>query len=326
MKAQKLLAVATSLIASLASGAISTAVASYPERNITIVVPFPAGSTSDLIPRVLGPVAAKSLGASIVVENQPGANGSLGAARVAKAAPDGYTLLVATTGVLAINQWIYAKPQYSPERDFAPIVNAASTPNILVVNPTVKASTLQELIALAKAQPKALSYASAGHGSTSHICGEALKVTGGVDIVHVPYQGPAPAIQDVLGGRVEMICDNLSNVVQYVQGGTLKGIAVTAKERSPQLPNVPTSQEAGYPDIEAGIWYGIVAPARTPKEIVDKLNEAFVQALRDPAVIARLEGLGLKIVGDRPEAFKEFIAQESERMKSIVTRSGARIE
>ncbi len=300
--------------------------AQYPERNITIVVPFPAGSTSDLIPRLLGPIVAKSLGTSVVVENQPGANGSVGAARVAKADPDGYTLLTVTTGVAAINQWIYAKPLYSPERDFTPIVNAASTPNILVVNPSVKASTVGELFELAKAKPGSLSFASAGFGSTSHLCGETLKVVGKVDLVHVPYQGPAPAIQDVLGDRVSMICDNLSNVVQYVQSGTLKAIAVTAKERSPQLPNVPTSKEAGYPDVEAGIWYGIVAPARTPKEIVDKLNDAFVQALREPAVVSRLDGLGMKIIADEPDAFARFIGEESARMKNIVTQSGARIE
>jgi tripartite-type tricarboxylate transporter receptor subunit TctC len=234
--------------------------------------------------------------------------------------------LTVTTGVLAINQWIYAKPLYAPERDFAPIVNAASTPNILVVNPSVKATTLQELIALAKANPGSLSFASAGFGSTSHLCGEGLKVAANIDLVHVPYQGPAPAIQDLLGARVSMMCDNLSNVVQYVQGGTLKAIVVTAKERTPQLPDVPTSQEAGYPGLEAGIWYGIVAPARTPQDIIDKLNEAFVQALREPAVVARLEGLGMKPIGDKPEAFKEFIAQEAVRMKEIVTRSGARIQ
>jgi tripartite-type tricarboxylate transporter receptor subunit TctC len=315
-------------IATVAVCALGTTatLAEYPERNITIVVPFPAGSTSDLIPRLLGPIVAKSLGTSVVIENQPGANGSVGAARVAKAEPDGYTLLTVTTGVAAINQWIYAKPLYSSERDFAPIVNAASTPNILVVNPSVKASTLEELVALAKAKPGSFSFASAGFGSTSHLCGEALKVAGKIDLVHVPYQGPAPAIQDVLGDRVAMICDNLSNVVQYVQSGTLKAISVTAKERSPQLPNVPTSQEAGYPDVEAGIWYGIVAPARTPKEIVDKLNDAFVEALRDPAVISRLEGLGMKIIGDESEGFKRFIADESARMKNIVTQSGARIE
>jgi tripartite-type tricarboxylate transporter receptor subunit TctC len=324
MKLSKIIAgIATIAVCALGP---SATLADYPERNITIVVPFPAGSTSDLIPRLLGPIVAKSLGTSVVIENQPGANGSVGAARVAKAEPDGYTLLTVTTGVVAINQWIYAKPLYSPERDFAPIVNAASTPNILVVNPSVKASTLEELFALAKAKPSSLSFASAGFGSTSHLCGETLKVVGKVDFVHVPYQGPAPAIQDVLGDRVSMICDNLSNVVQYVKSGTLKAIAVTAKERSAQLPNVPTSKEAGYPAVEAGIWYGIVAPAGTPKEIVEKLNDAFVQTLRDPAVASRLEGLGMKIIGDEPDAFTRFIAEESARMKHIVTQSGARIQ
>jgi tripartite-type tricarboxylate transporter receptor subunit TctC len=314
------------IIASALTGALPVTAAIFPERPIIIVVPFPPGSTSDLIPRLLGPVVAKALGATVVIENQGGANGSIGAARVARSAPDGHTLLLATTGVLAINQWIYAKPQYSAEKDFEPIGNLASTPNLLVVNPSVTASTLPELVALAKARPGFLSFASAGYGSTSHICGEALKVAGGVDLVHVPYQGPAPAIKDVLADRVSMICDNLSNVLPYVQSGTLKPIALTAKERSTQVADVPTSQEAGFPEVEAGIWYGIVAPAGTPKETVDKLNEAFVQALRDPDVIARLEALGLRIVADGPEAFKEFISQESDRMKRIVERSGARIQ
>ena len=297
----------------------------FPDKPITIVVPFPAGSTSDMIPRLLGPLLTKSLGVPIVVENRPGANGSIGAARVASAAPDGYTLLMVTTGVLAINQWIYAKPLYSPERDFTPIVNAAATSNMIVVNPSVKAGTLAELVSLAKAQPGMLTFASAGNGSTSHICGEALKVLGGIDIVHVPYQGPAPAMQDLLGDRVSMICDNFSNVVQQVRAGKLKAIVVTAKERNSQLPDVPASPDAGMPDLEAGIWYGFVAPAATPKAIVEKLNKAFVEALRDPAVVTRLEGVGMTIVADKPDEFKAFIAKESARMESIVRQSRAKI-
>ena len=299
--------------------------AEYPDKPITIVVPFPAGSTSDMIPRLLGPLMSKSLGVPVVIENRPGANGSLGAMRVATSAADGYTLLMATTGVLAINQWIYEKPQYSPEKDFTPIVNAASTPNMIVVNPSVKANTLKELVALAKSEPGKLSFASAGNGSTSHICGEALKVLEGVDIVHIPYQGPAPAIQDVLGDRVSMICDNFSNVVEHVRSGSLKGIVVTAKTPNPQLPQVPTSSQAGSPDLEAGIWYGFVAPAATPKDIIEKLNKAFVDALRDPTVTARLEGLGLTVIADKPDDFKAFIARESARMQNIVKQSRARI-
>lgn len=301
--------------------------ADYPDKPITIIVPFPAGSSSDMIPRLIGPTLSKSLnGVPVIIENKPGANGSLGAQRVAGAAPDGYTILMATTGVLAINQWIYAKPLYAPEKDFAPIVNAAATPNMIVVHPDVKASNLQELIALAKAQPGALSFASAGNGSTSHICGEALKVLAGVNIMHVPYQGPAPALQDLLGGRVSMICDNFSNVVEYVRTGKLKAIAVTADARAPQLPEVPSSAEAGLPELQAGIWYGFVAPAATPKDIVEKLNKAFVDALRDPVITSRLQGVGLSVVADTPDAFKAFIAKESARMENIVKRSSARIQ
>jgi tripartite-type tricarboxylate transporter receptor subunit TctC len=278
-----------------------------------------------MIPRLLGPLMAKTLGGTVVVENRPGANGSIGAARVATSDPDGYTLLLGTTGVFAINQWIYEKPQYSPEKDFAPIANAASTPNMIVVNPSVKAKTLKELVALAKAEPGKLSFASAGNGSTSHLCGEALKVLAGIDIVHVPYKGPAPAIQDVLSGQVSMICDNFSNVVEHARSGSLRPIVITAKTPMPQLPDVPTAPQAGLPELEAGIWYGFAAPAATPREIIEKLNKAIVDALRDPTVTARLEGLGMKVIADTPEQFKAFIASESARMENIVKKSHAKI-
>jgi tripartite-type tricarboxylate transporter receptor subunit TctC len=317
---------ALAVLLSTASSVVScTEAAGFPDKAITIVVPFPAGSTSDTIPRLVGPLMSESLGVPVIIENRGGANGSIGATRVAASAADGYTLLLATTGVLAINQWIYEKPAYHPQRDFAPIVNAASTPNIIVVNPSVKAASLDELVSLAKAEPGILTFASAGDGSTSHLCGETLKALEGVDIVHIPYQGPAPAIQDVLAGRVSMICDNLSNVVQQVQGGMLKPIVVTANERSKQLPNVPTSAQAGAPDLLAGIWYGFVAPSATPKKVIDKLNKAIVQALRDPSVSQRLEGLGLTVVADRPDHFAAFIADESARMEGIVKRANAKI-
>lgn|SRR5947209_6629855 len=299
--------------------------AGFPEKLITIVVPFPAGSTSDTIPRLVGPLMSKSLGVPVIIENRGGANGSIGAARVASSAADGYTLLLATTGVLAINQWIYEKPAYNPERDFTPIANAASTPNIVVVNPSIKANSLKELVSLAKAEPGKLTFASAGNGSTSHLCGETLKVLEGIDIIHVPYQGPAPALQDVLGDRVSMICDNLSNVVQQVQSGALKPIVVTAPAPSTQLPDVPTSLQAGSPDLLAGIWYGFVAPSATPKDVVEKLNNAIVEALRDPSVTSRLEGLGLTVIADKPDEFGAFIAKEATRMESIVKRAKAKI-
>jgi tripartite-type tricarboxylate transporter receptor subunit TctC len=306
-------------------GAPGALAAGFPEKTITIVVPYPPGSTADAIPRLVGPLMSKSLGVPIIIENRGGANGSIGAVRVASSEADGYTILLATTGMLAINQWIYEKPMYNPEKDFAPITNGASTPNIIVVNPSVKASSLKELVALAKAEPGKLTFASAGSGSTSHLCGETLKVLEGIDAVHIPYPGAAPALQGVVGGQVSMMCDNLSNVVQQVQNGALRPIVVTAREPSNQLPGVPTSPQEGSPDLLAGNWYGFVAPSATPKDVVDKLNTSIVGALRDPTVSVRLESLGLTVIADKPDEFGTTIAKDSARMENIVKRAKAKI-
>jgi len=319
----------TFVVAALVSpaflGVTGAAAAGFPEKTITIVVPYPAGSTADAIPRLVGPLMSKALGVTVIIENRGGANGSIGAVRVASSVADGHTILLATTGMMAINQWIYEKPTYNPAKDFTPIANGASTPNIIVVNPSVKASSLKELVALAKAEPGKLTFASAGNGSTSHLCGETLKVLEGIDAVHIPYQGAAPALQDVIGGQVSMMCDNLSNVVQQVQSGAVRPIVVTAAEPSQQLPNVPTSPQAGSPDLLAGNWYGFVAPAATPKDVIEKLNKSIVDALRDPTVTARLEGLGLTVIADTPDAFGTVIAKESAQMESIVKRAKAKI-
>ncbi|MET0967741.1 MAG: tripartite tricarboxylate transporter substrate binding protein [Tardiphaga sp.] len=317
--------VAAALLSSAALLAPAAQAAGFPEKMITIVVPYPAGSTADAIPRQVAPLISKALGVTVIIENRGGANGSIGAARVAVSPADGYTNLLATTGMLAINPWIYDKPAYNAQKDFTPITNGASTPNILVVNPQVKATTLKELIALAKADPGKLTFASAGIGSTSHLCGETLKVLEGVDAVHIPYQGAAPALQDVIGGQVSMMCDNLSNVVEQVNSGALRPIVVTATEPSKQLPNVPTSTQAGSPDLLAGNWYGFVAPSATPKDVVEKLNKTFVDALRDPTVSARLEALGLTVIADQPDAYAGTIAKDSARMEDIVKRAKAKI-
>ena len=298
----------------------------YPNKPITILTPFPPGSTSDLIPRLVAQVMAKSMGVSVLVENRPGANGSIGAIKVASSPADGYTILLATTGVLAINQWVYPKLAYSPSKDFDPVINAAATPNMIVVHPSVKAENLNELIALAKSQPGTLSFASAGNGSTSHLCGETLKATAGIDIVHIPYQGPAPAIQDVLGGRVGMICDNFSNVIQHVRAGRLKAIVITSREKSLKITDIPTSADAGMPDLEAGIWYGFVAPVGTPKEIINRLNVEFAKALQEPDVTQKLDAIGLKIIADQPDEFRRFIAKEAARMQNVVKATGAQIQ
>jgi tripartite-type tricarboxylate transporter receptor subunit TctC len=313
------------LLSPVCLGVPGPAAAGFPETAITIVVPYPPGSTADTIPRLVGPLMSKSLGVPVIIENRGGANGSIGAVRVASAPADGHTILLATFGMLAVNQWIYEKPAYDPEKDFTPITNGASTPNILVVNPSIKASSLKELVALAKAEPGKLTFASAGNGSTSHLCGETLKMLEGIDSVHVPYQGAAPALQAVIGGQVSMMCDNLSNVVQQVQSGALRPIVVTAAEPSKQLPDVPASAQAGSPDLLAGNWYGFVAPSATPKDVIEKLNKSIVEALRDPTVSARLEGLGLTVIADKPDAFGALIARDSARMESIVKRTTAKI-
>ena len=313
------------LLSPIYLGLANVSAAGFPKTAITIVVPYPPGSTADTIPRLVGPLMSKSLGVSVIIENRGGANGSIGAVRVASSPADGYTILLATTGMLAINQWIYENPTYNPEKDFTPITNGASTPNILVVNPAIKASSLKELVALAKAEPGKLTFASAGNGSTSHLCGETLNVLEGIDSVHVPYLGAAPALQSVVGGQVSMMCDNLSNVVQQVQNGALRPIVVTALEPSKQLPDVPTSPQAGLPELVAGNWYGFVAPSATPKDVIEKLNNSIVEALRDPKVSANLESLGLTVIADKPDEFGALIAKDSARMENIVKRVKAKI-
>ncbi len=314
------------LIAILVSLSHLAIASDYPNKSITIITPFPPGSTSDLIPRLVSQVMSKSMGVSVLVENRPGANGSIGAVKVATSPADGYTILLATTGVLAINQWVYPKLSYAPEKDFEPVINAAATPNMIVVHPSVKADNLNELIALAKAKPGELSFASAGNGSTSHLCGETLKVTAGIDIIHIPYQGPAPAMQDVLSGRVGMMCDNYSNVIQHVRAGRLKAIVITSREKSSKVAEIPTSGDVGMPDLEAGIWYGFVVPVGTPKEIIMRLNVEFAKALQDPELTQRLDTIGLKIIADQPDAFRRFIAKEAARMQKVVKASGAQIQ
>ena len=295
-------------------------------QTILITIPFPPGSTSDLIPRLIAPVMSKSIGNTIISENKPGANGSIGAIKVAKSTADGSALLLATTGVLAINPWIYPKLAYSPEKDFEPVINIASTPNVLVINSKINANNIRELVALSKSSPGTLTFASAGNGSTSHLCGESLKRYSGIDMTHIPYQGPAPAIQDVLGGQVSMICDNFSNVIQYIRAGRLKALFIASKDRHPQASDIPSSIEVGLPDVEAGIWYGIVAPTGTPKSVVASLNAEFSKALKDSAVRTKLESLGLKIIADKPQDFTAQISRDSIRFQKEVKFSGIGLE
>jgi tripartite-type tricarboxylate transporter receptor subunit TctC len=298
----------------------------FPSRQITIVVPYSPGSTSDLLPRAIAPLMSQSLGVPVVVENRPGAGGNVGAAIVAKGEASGHTIAMTPSAILATNQWLYKQLNYDPQKDFAPVINAATTPNLWVASVALPAKTIGDVIALARAKPGELSFASGGGGTTSHLCGELLKTTARVDLVHVPYKGPAPALQDVLAGRVPLMCDNFSNVISHVRSGKLRPIALTALKRHPQAPDVPTAAESGLPGFEINVWYGFAVPAATPQPVVQKLNGEIARALRSPAVAERLESLGLTIVADSPEAFTRFVTAESEKMRKLVQASGARVD
>jgi tripartite-type tricarboxylate transporter receptor subunit TctC len=298
----------------------------FPSRQVTVVVPYSPGSTSDLLPRAIAPLLSQSLGQPVVVENRPGAGGNLGATLVAKGESSGHTLLMAPSAILATNQWLYKDLQYDPQKDFTPVINAATTPNLMVVHPGINVSSLKELIALAKAKPGALSFASGGNGTTSHLCGELLKTVAGVSLVHIPYKGPAPAVQDLLAGRVPVMCDNFSNVISHVRGGRLRAIALTAAARHPQAPDVPTAAEAGLPGFEVSVWYSFAVHSATPRPVVQRLNAEIARALRTPAVAERLDSLGLSIVADSPEDFARFVVAESAKMRKLVQDSGARVD
>jgi tripartite-type tricarboxylate transporter receptor subunit TctC len=298
----------------------------FPARQISVIVPYSPGSSSDLLPRAIAPLLSQSLGVPVIVENRPGAGGNLGAALVAKGESSGHTLLMAPSAILATNRWLYKELHYDPQKDFTPVINAATTPNMMVVHPSLPASNLKELIALAKAKPGSLSFASGGNGTTSHLCGELLKTAAQVDLVHVPYKGPAPAAQDLLAGRVPLMCDNFSNVISHVRSGRLRAVALTALQRHPQAPDVPTANESGLPGFEVSVWYGFAVHAATPRPVVQKLNAEIAKALRSPAVAERLDSLGLAVVADSPEEFARFVAAESEKMRRLVQASGARVD
>ena len=290
----------------------------FPSRTITLVSPFQPGGMTDVVPRVLAPLVSASLHTPVIVENRPGATGAIGAAHVAKAKPDGHTLLMAT------NQWVYKDLPYNPLTDFSAVINVGTTPNLLAVHPGLPARDVAELIALAKARP--LSFASAGNGSPQHLCGELLKLSAGIDLAHIPYKGAAPAQQDVVAGQVSLICNALSVMLPPVRAGRLRAIALTAKSRHPQASDIPTAHEAGLRGFEFEVWFGFVAPSATPDPILERLNAEFGRALRAPEIAARLEALGLTVVAGSPREFDAFIAAEAAKWRGIVERAGVKAD
>ncbi len=294
----------------------------YPSKAIKLVVPFPPGGPNDIIARVVGQKMSEILRQSIVIDNRGGAGGVLGTDVVAKAEPDGYTIAITSAGALAISASLQEKTPYDPIKDLKAITLVAKVPEMLVVATSVPANNMQELIALAKSKPGQLNFASSGPGSMPHLAGELFKLTAKIDIVHVPYRGAAPAVNDLLSQQVQMVFLDLPVLLPQVSAGKLRPIAIGSKERAPSLPDVATTAELGLPQIEAENWYGLVAPAATPPAIVAKLHDAAVQAMRDPGVKEKLALQGAILVGDTPEEFAAYIRSEIDKWGAVVKAAG----
>jgi tripartite-type tricarboxylate transporter receptor subunit TctC len=296
----------------------------YPTRPLRLIVPYPAGGGVDTVARVLGVKLSEILGQQVVVDNRPGANGIIGSDITAKAAPDGYTMLMQSVAH-AINATLYGKLPYDTVKDFAAVVQVNAQPNLLVVYPSLPAASVRELIAMARSKPGALTLASPGNGSSAHLSGELLKLMAGVDIVHVPYRGGGPALNDLIGGRVSLTFSSVSLSMPLVTSGKLRALAITALARSPVLPDLPTVAET-IPGYESSTWYGMFLPGGTPAKIVAGLNREILKALQATEVRDRLTLNGAEIVGDTPEQFTAKIKAEITKWGEVVRASGARVD
>lgn len=308
------------LLAAAALSLTTAAVAqqAWPTKPIRLVVPFTPGGSSDILGRAIGQKLTESLGQPVVIDNVPGAGGSLGADKVAKSAADGYTLLMGHIGNLAVAPAMYPKLPYDPVKDFAPVAWVANVPNVLVVHPSVPAKNLQELVAYAKSRPGKLNYGSGGNGSAAQLATEYFKMQTKAFIVHVPYRGTSPAVTDLVAGQTDMLFSGAPAVISFVKSGQLRALAVSSKKRLEALPDVPTVAETGYPGFEADQWYGVVAPAGTPADIVRKLNSQINQALNSPELKTRLQTEGAIAMPTTPEAYGAHIKREIARWKPVV--------
>ncbi|MBM3384419.1 MAG: tripartite tricarboxylate transporter substrate binding protein [Betaproteobacteria bacterium] len=298
---------------------------SYPSRPIKLIVPFPPGGATDIVGRLMAQKLQEALGQPVVVENKAGAGSNIGSEQVAKAAPDGYTLLLGTIAN-ATNMSIYKIMPYDTLRDFAPVTQTMAAPSVLVVTNALPANNLKELIALAKVQPGKLSFASSGAGGSPHLAGELLKLRAGIDLIHVPYKGAAPALVDVVSGVVSMGFKTALSAIPHMQSGKLKPLAVAATRRLAQIPNVPTMAEAGLPDFEVSSWNGVLAPARTPPEVIARLNQELVRILATQDVKDRFAAQAAEPVGSTPEQFRAYIRSEIDKWAQVVRASGAKID
>jgi tripartite-type tricarboxylate transporter receptor subunit TctC len=317
---ETLFAVASAM--ALCSGA---AAQDYPNKPIKIIVPYPGGQASDTIARIVAERLGRSFGQAVIVDNRPGAGGNIGTDTGAKSPPDGYTLTVATAA-LPISKSVYRKLPFDPAKDFAPITLMTVTPLVLVTRTNLPVKDVKELVALAKKEPGKITFASSGLGTSHQLSGELFKTLAGVDMLHVPYKGSPPAHIDLMGGAVDIMFDNIVPVAPQIKQGKLRALAVTTKTRAAALPDVPTMAESGYPNFEATAWFGLLAPAGTPQPIIDKLNKEVVAILKSPDIKEKLAGMGATVVGDTPEEFGRFMADEINKWAPVVKRANIELE
>jgi tripartite-type tricarboxylate transporter receptor subunit TctC len=299
---------------------------SYPNKPIRLVCPFPPGGAVDIASRAVAQALTQQLGQPVTVDNRPGAGGNIGAEIAAKSPADGYTLLMATSNILAINPVLYSKIPFDSLKDFAPVSIVVVVSNVLVLHPSVRANSVQEVIALAKAQPGKLTYASSGNGTSMHLAGELFKSMAGVDMVHIPYKGAAASMVDLLAGRVNMVFDSLPAALPNIKAGKLRALAVTGAKRSQFLPELPTIAEAALPGYETGIWFGIVAPAGTPPEIISRLNAELVKAAASTEFRERLTRHGFEVVSSTPEEMADSVRSEMAKWGKVVKALGMRVD
>ena len=307
------------------AGATAFAQADYPSKPVRYIVPFAPGGTTDILARIMGEHFQQAFKHPFLVENKAGAGGNIGAAEVARSAPDGYTILMGTPGTQAINQFLYSKMPYNTEKDFAPVVFVASVPNVLAVHPSLGVKTLQELIARARAKPGSINFATPGAGTTGHLSTELLKSMAKIDLVHIPYKGSGPALQDLLAGQVQMTIDNLPSALAHIKSGKLIALGVTTAKPVAALPGVPTIASV-VPGYEASSWFVTMAPAGTPAAIIAKLNTEANRILQKPEVKERFAQLGAEPVGGTPQELGKFIAAETVKWKEIARISGAKLD
>ncbi|MET0529242.1 MAG: tripartite tricarboxylate transporter substrate binding protein [Microvirga sp.] len=317
---------AGALLAGTVFGLAPAIAQTFPTRPITMVVPFAAGGSTDVVARIIAQKMSEGLGQQVIIENVAGAGGSTGAARVAKAEPDGYTILMGTVATHALNPLMLKRKPYDAVTDFTPVSLLVLVPNVLVVHPSLPAKTVPELIALLKADPSKYNYASSGVGTPLHLSGELFKSMAKVSMQHIAYRGSGPALNDVVAGQVPIMFDNLPSASEFIRAGTLRGIAVTTKERAPSFPDMPTIAEGGLAGYETYTWNALFAPPNTPKAVVDRLNAEALKAVKDPAVQERLKTFSATVVGSTPEALGEHVKTEIAKWTPVVKEAGVQID